>query len=263
MLANVLETAEKHGIKTSITLNTPNITSEDALAVYTDYQNLFPVDYLTTTSGVASVIKSHFPSLKIICSYNEAITNYNELYGIVKSDLFDGVVIGNRFFRDKKAFEIVKDGGKKTILLVNNGCSPCCNSFCKKSNNYCLNLFNQELLKYGAEQMYSRQSIFPEELVQFEQNNFRIDQFKLSSRPITYNELDCLLSSYISLESKTYVSSNIYNYHLYARLGHFSSYYSSFDYDRIVDQKKELWKSLYGHKTNSSTDKRPINTTDK
>lgn len=247
MLFHVLDTAHKYGIKTSLTLNTPALNAQDALTIFHSYQSLQIIDYVTTTFKIATVIKEYHPDTKLVCSYNEAITNYNKLYRIVQSGVFNSIVLGNSFIRDKNAFNIIKEGGINTILLVNNGCTHGCTSYCRnRDENYCLNLFNAERLKHGVELLYSQQSVFPEELELYERNGFNIDYFKLSSRPISFNEYNALLSSYISLKSKPFITTNVYNYHLYARLAHFGNYYRSFNYERILENKVKLWKSLYG-----------------
>lgn len=243
-LNKILSVAKELDIKISLTLNSPMLKVEEALAAYIKYAKLFPLDYVTTTSKLAYAIREIDHNIKLICSYNEAITSYNKLENIVSCSLFGGVVLGNKFIRDRYAFNIINNAHLESILLVNNGCTWGCTNFCKANvTDYCKNKFNQELAKSNYNELYAIQSIFPEELIEYEKRKFDIKVYKLSSRPISFVELDNLLTSYISKDSRAYISKNVSNYHLYARLGHFGKYYPELNYERIIDYKRSYWEN--------------------
>ena len=128
--------------------------------------------------------------------------------------------------------------------MLNTGCCINCASYCKILNqNYCSDLFRKNKERYGPEYMYALQSIFPEEMLKYYLPADCIDVFKLASRPIKFQELDSLLSSYSSFNSKTFIEKSKNNYHLFARLAHFSQFYNQFDYSSINNMKQEIWKT--------------------
>ena len=245
-LDRVIQFVKGKEIKTSLVLNASMSSPEYMLEILDIYLKRYSIDSVTTTSPVAKLIRDNSFILPVVCSYNEGISNLNDLTRAVESNLFDSIVLGNSFIRNFHAFSYIKEHGLSTILLVNNGCSFGCTNFCRSNNNdYCKNLFNKRITDCGSvTELYAQQSLFPEELFQHYANNRNIDILKLSSRPISYNEYDDLLQSYTSWNSRDFINKTSRNYHLYARLGHFGNYYKDFDYDIIIRQKENIWQAI-------------------
>lgn len=245
-LDKVIQFVKRKDIKTSLVLNASMSSPEYMLEILDIYLKRYSVDSVTTTSPVAKLIRNNSFILPVVCSYNEGISNLNDLTRAVESNLFDSIVLGNSFIRNFHAFSFIKEHGLSTILLVNNGCSFGCTNFCRSSNNnYCKQLFDKQLNNIGsATKLYARQSLFPEELFQYYKDNQNFDVFKLSSRPISYLEYDDLLHSYILGNSFDFIQKSLKNYHLYARLGHFRDYYKDYDYYNIIEEKKNIWNTV-------------------
>lgn len=246
-LDRVIEAAKEHDIKISLALNTSPSEIDLILEMVRFYNERYMIDSVTTTHKFAQIIKSSFPNIPIICSYNEGVWNLNRLTEVLSSGLFHSVVLGGSFIRNIEAFHYVHLCGLSSILLVNNGCSFGCTRFCKDNGDYCYELFSkrQEILG-GVENMYALQSLFPEEIHNHFKGNDSVSIFKLSSRPISFREYKDLLESYVSGDSSCYINESSYNYHLYGRLGYFMEYYSQFDYQRILLYKKRIWNKING-----------------
>ena len=244
-LDKVIHFVKRKDIKTSLVLNASMSSPEYMMKILDNYQKRYSIDSITTTRPVAELIRKSSIPLPIVCSYNEGISTLNDLSTVIKSKLFDSIVMGNSFIRNFNAFSYTKEQGLSTILLVNNGCSFGCSNFCRANDNdYCKNLFEKRLKDCGnASKLYALQSLFPEELLQHYNNNPNIDVYKLSSRPISFNEYDDLLNSYTSGNSISFINKTSRNYHLYARLGHFVNYYTQFNYKMIQMQKQQIWKN--------------------
>lgn len=245
-LDKVIQFVKRKGIRTSLVLNASMSSPEYMMNILEQYYNRYAIDSVTTTKSVAKLIRQSTFNLPIVCSYNEGISNTNDLSKAIASNFFDSIVLGNSFIRNFPAFSMIKKHGLNTILLVNNGCSFGCTNFCRSNNNnYCKNLFNKRIADCGSvTELYAHQSLFPEELFQHYANNHDIDILKLSSRPISYTEYDDLLQSYTSCNSRDFINKTSRNYHLYARLGHFGNYYKDFDYDIIIRQKEIIWHTI-------------------
>ena len=244
MLQKVLSFAKNHNIACNMTLNAPMISAIEQAHMYQSYSTLFQIDRVTTTQEIAQCLREQGSNSKLICSYNEGITTRKHLLNIIESGLFDSIVLGGKFLRDITTFNLIKKKGLQTILMLNTGCCMNCASFCKiRNGKYCVDLFNTNVNKIGVERMYAIQSVFPEEIRDFYLQTDVIDTYKLASRPIDYYELDKLLQSYISCDSKSYIEKSKTNYHLYGRLAHFIPHYQSFNYETMLSIKKSLWNT--------------------
>ena len=227
-------------------LNVPKyIYKPDILIpVYEKYRMDFDLEFITTFLSCARKIKELDSSQKIVCSYNQGIKTYKELNLILESNLFDAIVLGNHFIRDFDAFRLVHKYGHKVELLLNNGCMPNCDSFCRFPNSYCINNFEENLSKKNVNYLYAECSLFPEELHKFFIPMELVDYYKLSTRPIYYGGMDDMLSSYIKGDSSEYINKSVTNYNLYGRLAHFHKYYNIFQYTQIMCEKKNIWEQL-------------------
>lgn len=241
-LDKVISLAKQLNIKTGLTLNSSMLDRYDAFETFKSYYGQYKFDFVTTTMPIARLIKQSGVSIDIICSYNEGISSFKKLQQVIDSGLFTFVVLGNKFLRSFQAFHLLDKAGIKSILMLNTGCSAGCVTFCNNNDkHYCLDLFNNTVDKNDINEVYAHQSIFPEELKEYSKHGINIDVFKLASRPITYEELHKLILSYITEDSVSYIKQDIKNYHLYARLAHYTPYYSALDYSRIIAIKNQIW----------------------
>jgi len=245
-LDTVLYAAKRLGLTLKMVLNTPQFIDnpEKLIVAYKNYKCRYEIEYITTFQSCARRIKEIDNTQKIICSYNQGIKSYNELKDILDTQLFCTIVLGTRFLRDFNAFRLIHNYGQKIELLLNNGCMSNCESFCKFPNNYCITNFSKNLTQKSIDLIYAECSIFPEELHKYYLSNNIVDYFKLSTRPIHFEEMCNMLSSYIEGNSMKYINSNIYNYHLYSRLAHFGKYYKILDYNQILHEKETIWNHL-------------------
>lgn len=244
-LTDVIDFARKNNIKPKLVLNSIffKTNPDEVLRLYSHYNEKYGINYITTFANGAVLIRKAFPDTKIVCSYNQGILNYDGLKELLQMDLFYSFVLGQRFIRDFDAFRLIHSYDKQVELLVNNGCMHTCTSYCSIPN-YCWANFDKSCRGKGYHALYAESSLFPEELALFYFDSGLIDLYKLSCRPIQKKELLNLLDSYISVDSKTFINKCNDNYHLYARLTHFSPYYPKFCYDNILDFKKHIWEQL-------------------
>ncbi len=245
-LNDVLAAASSMGIARKIVLNVPMLHSKVDLLVstYEKYKAKYDIEYVTTFLTCAREIKKLVSSQQIICSYNQGITSCQDLECILKDGIFDSIVLGTGFFRNIEAFHLIHNYGSKIELLLNNGCMTNCTSFCRLPNRYCEGNFIANLSHKDINLLYAECSLFPEELHKYLDPLQLIDYYKLSTRPIYYDSLVDLLSSYIQGESLSYIEAKTSNYNLYARLAHFHTYYKELEYSEIIEHKKKLWQKI-------------------
>ena len=242
MIRKILMFAQENGIEICLTLNASMVSASEMADLFELYQSWIHLDHITTTHEVAKIIKRRNYHIPITCSYNEAIVTHKHLMGILNDDIFDTIVLGGRFLRDLKAFELVKSMGKNTVLMLNTGCCVNCASFCRNPDkHYCVELFRKNLTLLGIEYMYANQTIFPEEIGTYYLPSAAVDIFKLASRPIKSEELKSMLSSYTSLDSQSFIEKSMENYHLYGRLNHFVPHYTQLNYKNILKYKESIW----------------------
>lgn len=243
-LAAVLTAASKMGIARKLVLNVPMLRSQIALLLFTyeKYKEKYDIEYVTTFFSCAREIKKSVPAQPIICSYNQGITSLVDLENILNDNVFYSIVLGNNFLRNIEAFRLIHKYNQKIELLLNNGCMIDCTSFCGLPNRYCESNFKANILRKGINHLYAECSLFPEELHKRLIPLRLIDYYKLSTRPIHYDVLIDLLSSYIQGESYSFIKKRVCNYNLYGRLAHFHSYYQELQYSKIISYKKSLWE---------------------
>ncbi len=242
-LTCVIEHAKKNNIKLKLVLNSNfyrNVPDE-ILKTYAHYRIYYGIDYVTTFVDGAKSIRKTYPDSIIICSYNQGILCLEDLKELLKLNLFDAFVLGQRFIRDFDTFRLIHSYGKQVELLVNNGCMHTCVSYCSIPG-YCWPNFDKSYKTLGYHALYAESSLFPEELALFYFDSGLIDLYKLSCRPIQRNELLDLLNSYVTIDSKSFVNKGSYNYHLYARLTHFSPFYAKMCYEDILNLKRMIWE---------------------
>lgn len=244
-LSAVLDFARSQGIRLKLVLNSNYFRNVpiDICKTYALYREKFNVDFVTTFVEGAKDIRTSFPDVEIVCSYNQGIKSLSELDSLLGLNVFDYYVLGQRFIRNFDAFRLIHSHGKKVELLVNNGCMHNCVSYCSIPN-YCMNNFYKCLQNKGHHALYAESSLFPEELALFYFDSGLIDLYKISCRPIQKQELLDLLASYLTIETKSFIEKDVSNYHLYARLTHFSPFYSRFSFEDLLKFKKNIWEEL-------------------
>ena len=234
---------KENRINISLTLNTKK-NIDESFQIYKKYKNLFEIDQVTSISELATIIHQYDNKEKIVCSYNEGIYSIESLQKLIKLNCFSAVVLGNKFLRDFRTFDYVTKNNLECILLINNGCVSECRNFCKLKG-VCEQNFRNTLSNITPVELYSKESLFPEELHKYYISNKAIKLFKLSTRPIKKREYIDLLESYITGNSKPYILHNNFNYHLYGRLAFFKEFYNFFEYKDIISEKENIWKNIY------------------
>lgn len=245
-LKQVIESARKHNIKLKLVLNSKEVRDrfDDCVDKYKYYKDLYEIEFVTTYIEIARRIKAYDNTARIICSFNQGISSRTMLEEIIKEKLFYGIVLGERFLHDFAAFKLLNEAHVIMELLVNNGCMLNCGCFCVNNVPFCKDNYYKNLEKKGLVHLYAECSILPEELTYFYAPTNSIDIYKLSTRPIDYNEISNMMESYTTGESKSFIDKNKRNYHLYCRLTHFSPFYNDIEYNDLVEIKKEMWHNL-------------------
>lgn len=239
-LSYVLNKAKEYNICLNMVLNTNMINRSEVIDITEKYLNSFKISSITTFTKHALLLQHIFPEINYSCTYNQGLNTIDKINNLIDQNIFTSIVLGSNFLRSIDIFSYVHKKGLKVKLLVNNGCAHNCTNFCKDST-YCEDNFNKLLFNSDINKIYAEQSLFPEELDYY--NDDDIIYYKLSSRPISKKELDDLLYSYISKKTIELINSDKNNYHLWGRLFYFTPYYDQLDYEKIVDYKKEIWKS--------------------
>lgn len=242
-LINILKLFKNNDIKLEAVVNQYNISEDKILEAIEYLKNNVDVDSICTLDEYAKMIRRCFPKQYLVRSFN----NYNITYEQLQSDnIYNEIVIGRRFLRDIKYINQVRNLGIDIKLLLNNGCSFNC-ATCRAGKEKCKEVFNKNIQKYSAEELYALQSFWPYELQILEQkiDLDNIKEFKISSRPCTYEYLDNCLNSYIYHNQKKeekFLKEDLNNYRLWGRLTHFTKYFNDMSINEIKKIKKEIWK---------------------
>ena len=242
-LINILKLFKNNDIKLEAVVNQYNISEDKILEAIEYLKNNVDVDSICTLDEYAKMIRRCFPKQYLVRSFN----NYNITYEQLQSDnIYNEIVIGRRFLRDIKYINQVRNLGIDIKLLLNNGCSFNC-ATCRAGKEKCKEVFNKNIQKYSAEELYALQSFWPYELQILEQkiDLDNIKEFKISSRPCTYEYLDNCLNSYIYHNQKKeekFLMEDLNNYRLWGRLTHFTKYFNDMSINEIKKIKKEIWK---------------------
>lgn len=240
-LLDILNLLKKNDIKLEVVINQYNLNEKLLINALEYLQNYMEIDAICALDEYIEIIRNYYPSIYLVSSFNNLKRNYNDIKNTDKR--YNQIVIGKNFMRDAKAIRLIKDNGFDVKLLLNNGCSFNCFS-CRKGYE-CKNIFNENLKHCTINELYAIQSFLPCELQYLEDKvgTEKIKEFKLSSRPCTYEYLDNCLGSYLMMNDEYfYINKNIKNFHLWCRLAHFNEFYDQLDLKKIIEIKKELWK---------------------
>ena len=239
-LLNILKLFTENNIKLEAVLNQYNIPDQKILQAVEYIKTKLEIDAICILDEYVKTIKKYFPHMYLVSSFNnyekikyEGDTPYNE------------IVVGRKFLRDIKNIKELRKLGLDVKFLLNNGCSFNCGT-CRSGQENCKKVFDLNIKKFTAEELYALQSFWPFELNKLNEkiNLNDIKEFKISNRPCTYEYLDKCLNSYIFCDEKKeddFIAENINNYRLWGRLAHFNEYFSTMDIKRIKRIKNELW----------------------
>lgn len=184
-------------------------------------------------------VKDLFPNAKMVKTVNEMPDLIQEFENL--SHIYDEIVIGRQFIRDKEILNIVKNRLQAIpVLLLNNGCSFHCGG-CKEIN-HCENVYEHERRVVGAEYLYARQSILPYEIHEGYLNLSNVGLFKLSTRNADTDFTSRCLESYIKNNAEELIKERKFNYLLWSRLKWHIKHFDEFDYNRIRTIKEKLYQ---------------------
>lgn len=240
-LISILQLFKRNGIKLEVVINQYNLSKEKLIRALEYLKNGIKIDTICTLDEYVGIIRSYYPQIYLVSSFNNLKRNYKDLELTNKE--YNQLVIGKNFMRDIKAMHIIKEMGYEIKLLLNNGCSFNCFS-CRKSYE-CQNIFYENLKHCTINELYALQSFLPVEL-EYLNDKIGIEEigeFKISNRPCTLEYLSNCLESYLRINNeKYYIEKSIKNYHLWCRLSNFTKFYQELNLDEIIQIKKELWK---------------------
>ena len=235
----ILDLFHQNGIELEVVINQYNISHEKILEAISYLKNNIQVDSICTLDDYIDTIKTNYPNCYFISSFNNLKTSIVDIKNT--SHKYNQIVVGKNFMRNRELLKSLKEEGFSCKLLLNNGCSFNCGS-CRNGNIACKKVFENNCKKMSPQILYAIQSFFPSELYQLLQITDVVDEFKISSRPCTYQYIDQCLHSYITGKEEKYIKQSNENYYLWGRLGHFIPYYSEFDYQEIKAIKDYLWQ---------------------
>lgn len=249
MLWNVLSAAKENNIKLNLVLNQPGLSLSEVLRAMFYVTERTNIDSVTAMKSYGKILRKEYPCLPLCVSYNDGIDSSAKVNRL-DPEIFQIVTGGRSTIRNFKLFRYVKEKGFKTKLMLNMGCcftcEPCLCTNCYRPNP---RLKIAKMLKsLNVNQRYALQTIMPWEIHEHGYLvNKDIDIFKISNRPSNYVYLRNVIRSYI--ENLNHEMDTIYSetgttdsyYHLWCRGNIMKLYIHEYDYDKIVEFKKEIW----------------------
>lgn len=243
-LIRILKLFQNNGIELEVVINQYNIDKNKLINALSEFNKFIKVDSICCLDEYLSIITKYYRN-KIIYSFNNMNLQEKNIDKI--SQQYDMVVISRKFLRNVDMLKKIKDRGLETKILLNNGCSFNCFS-CRLGSEKCKEVFDKELLKNTAQELYAKQSFFPWELKKLFEEQKKldidvIDELKISNRPCTFEYLDDCLGSYIyNKDEKSYIYKTYKNYHLWGRQSNLTPFFKEFELEEINKIKLELWK---------------------
>lgn len=238
----VSDYARQLGIKLNLVINT-RINPRHQYQVIEEYYKRYDIDILTTFADIAAQVHKVEPSLHIQCSFNQGLDSLIKVREIIDLEVFETLIIGSTLLRDFKCMKEIRNAGLKIKLLVNGGCVQNCPTFCR-AGEICKTNFMRKVENFDVNYLYAAQSLYPEELYAKHLQTGLIDFVKISSRPIAISEFVALMDSYIHNETTSYLDASTRNFHLYARLGHFTGFYNQLNRSEISRYKHQIWEEI-------------------
>lgn len=241
----ILNYARSKGIKLELAINFEDeLDSEYLKAVLKiSKKSIEPDSIVTYNHYISDCIEIFGEDKYYVLTYNHSFLSKLEIKEIDKR--FNCIVIGNRWIRNKEFYDECKKQGFETKLLLNNGCSHNC-SYCITPKKYrekniewdCEDILNKNIEIFGMEQTIAVQTIFPFELDLL----FKHDDYKISNRPSSYNELKCTLDLYLNKINILDSNKHKLIFDSMTRLYHFQEHYNEkINFKNVITKKKELF----------------------
>ncbi len=194
-LFRVVRKLRKSSVKTEVAINSYGLNEGDICKAieYMQKKEFYP-DEIVCLNEYVHQLKENFPESEMKCSFN----NIGK-----PSPLFDTIVVGKEYIRNRNMRKKIVDSGKSLVLLLNNGCSfECRGLYCDAKT--CSAIFQNNIKKNNVNYLYALQSLFPSELqrILIDDDYSDIYRFKLSNRPLGLDFTRKLLNAYCGLSSK-------------------------------------------------------------
>lgn len=239
----LLHIIEAYQINLELALNTYRLQKQDIInSVKLLVDHDIKISSIVTLEKYYKEISFIFTDVPITASYNNELRTTSDLSKI--RNKYDYVVIGGAGIRNVDFWEKIKsEKSAKIKLLLNNGCSFNC-KWCSNSK-LCKITFEKNILKNSPLYLYALQSIMPFELYENREIFDKIDLFKISNRSDSLAYLESCLNSYLYNQNEILVKEDYSNYRLWCRLKWFNEFYYKFDYEKIIDYKKEINENFF------------------
>lgn len=234
------ELIQRYGISLEVVFNTEVLEKEDFQRTKEEFSRKnIEIDKIAVFDKYIKDVKELFPKAKIVKTVNEMPNSIEEFESI--PDIYDEIVIGRQFIREKKVLQIISSQLHAVpILLINNGCSFHCGG-CQEMS-HCENVYRQDNKKWTSEYLYAQQSIFPFELHENYLDISNIGLFKLSTRNADTDFTARCLESYIKNNAEELIQERSFNYLLWARLKWHMEHFDEFDYKIIAEMKRKMYE---------------------
>ncbi len=236
----MLKLIKQYGIELELLLNTLCLNSElieKASLLFT--KRKIEIDSVCFIDKYYDDVMKYFPDKKYIYSFNNGFRTKGQIDLVIQNRRVNTFVLGSSFIRDNDLFAYLKDRKKEVYLLLNNSCSFNCKT-CNTLDSTCFETFEQNKKSHSVEYLYALQSIYPNELRDGTINSSLVKCFKISNRGSNLTFIENALESYISNRVYEYVKSNPNNYAIWGRAGFFWKYFSSMDYEKILEYKQKI-----------------------
>lgn len=230
----------KYGIKTELTVNTNYGLSDKEFIkmIRLELKHHVP-DKMVIHNRLANDIRKIDKNIILAYSYNNNLFTYDQITSI--SEDISEVVVGNRFIRDSKMYDVIKESRRTPICLVNNACSHNC-GYC--GSGTCDTTFLNNLCKYGINIPFSIATLYPWEVREIH-NRMGVNLFKLSTRTFNYEESDYLLKIMINNvnEPQNNMDTEIF-LKVLSPMYEWKSYYNYVDLTLVDNYKRALWSKI-------------------
>lgn len=234
-LMEILAVMKRCGIRAELTVNTYDLKLYD-LDEIGEYarRNGVVLEEIVCLAEYGPYLKELFPTAELKYSFNNTHMDI--------PPVFDSIVVGKGFLRNKEGRHKLVDQGKKLVVLLNNGCTFECHYPCG-DGAFCASLIERNLQKRDVNYLYAAQSFFPFELKKMLDTDeyAHMYRFKISNRPLGLAFTKKTLDLYASLaDVRQLIHKNALAYGYFCVMGQLLSRRESFDYDQIIAIKNKL-----------------------
>lgn len=243
LMWRILKRAKEYGIQLEVVFNTPNLNMHDFVLSYNELKSRnIDVDLVGILDKYYYFASKVFKGKELVHSFNNF---YNSIDDYRKNSFkYDQYVIGRQNIRDSALFRFLSDEKHaKVVLLVNNGCSFKCGG-CKSNPIFCHNAYFSQLHHKTPEELYAIQSIMPFELNDKLLDTSCIHYIKISTRNSGLDYASNSIDSYISSNERDLITKSPENYSLWGRQTWHGEFYETFNFDKIVEIKRNIYSKL-------------------